>query len=160
MNNDELEPLQHLVRQLLHDLPTKRDWLDPALECELRERSMRTLPPVHRYRIKIDDGDTFEGSLAQFSDCFFTLSDDDTAQNIADVTDWCKKNKFKLEINGALVLYWEVEVGDWVQTITGIGFVEKVDLTRANETYFEISTNDAFIGWYTRKEITEIRKRS
>jgi hypothetical protein len=51
-----------------------------------------------------------------------------------------------------------IDVGDWVQTITGIGYVQQVDVTRADGRYFEISTNDAFVSWYARKEITEVRK--
>lgn len=31
--------LKAAVRQLLNDLPDRRDWLDPQLEFELRERS-------------------------------------------------------------------------------------------------------------------------
>lgn len=33
---NELTILKDLVRQLLNDLPTKRDWLDPTLEQGLR----------------------------------------------------------------------------------------------------------------------------
>jgi hypothetical protein len=31
------EYLQQLIRQVLDDLPAKRDWLDPTLEKQLRE---------------------------------------------------------------------------------------------------------------------------
>lgn len=32
----KLSHLTSLIRQLLNDLPSKRDWLDPQLEAELR----------------------------------------------------------------------------------------------------------------------------
>lgn len=35
--NQDFENLQKLVRMLLMDLPTKRDWLDPVLEARLRD---------------------------------------------------------------------------------------------------------------------------
>jgi len=42
--------------------------------------------------IRIDDGDTFEGTISQFKDCFFTNADIET------ITYWCKMNNMKLEI--------------------------------------------------------------
>ena len=42
--------------------------------------------------IRIDDGDTFEGTISQFKDCFFTNAD------IGTITYWCKMNNMKLEI--------------------------------------------------------------
>lgn len=34
---DAPKPLAYWVRQLLNDLPAKRDWLDPVIEANLRE---------------------------------------------------------------------------------------------------------------------------
>lgn len=95
--NTDLDRLEYLVRELLQDLPVKRDWLNPVLERQLRERTIEKT---------------------------------------------------------------DVQVGDWVQTITGIGFVENVDVRKANGRHFEVSTGDAYIGWYTRQEITEVRRRA
>jgi hypothetical protein len=36
--------LQRLITRLLSDLPTRRDWLDPQLEAELREAVKATRP--------------------------------------------------------------------------------------------------------------------
>jgi len=37
MVNGDYENLQKLVRMLLSDLPSRRDWLDPVLELRLRD---------------------------------------------------------------------------------------------------------------------------
>lgn len=40
----------------------------------------------------IDDGDTFEGTVEQFRDCFFSNADEDT------VRQWCESQNMKLEV--------------------------------------------------------------
>ena len=40
----ELHYLQSLIRQVLNDLPSKRDWLDPQLEAQLRTAVNATTP--------------------------------------------------------------------------------------------------------------------
>ncbi len=49
-------------------------------------------------RILIDNGDMFEGSRGQFTDCFFTNA---TNEQIAD---WCFDNGWSLTINGVEIL--------------------------------------------------------
>jgi hypothetical protein len=39
----------------------------------------------------IDDGDTFEGTIDQFRDCFFSNADEESMLN------WCKEKNCKLE---------------------------------------------------------------
>jgi hypothetical protein len=42
--------------------------------------------------ILIDGGDVFEGTLAQFSDCFFTDAD------IEQIEQWAEENNMKFEV--------------------------------------------------------------
>lgn len=46
---------------------------------------------LHKYIIKIDNGETFEGTVENFEECFFA---DPTFE---DITYWCNKNDMKLE---------------------------------------------------------------
>jgi hypothetical protein len=43
--------------------------------------------------IKIDDGDTFEGDLDQFEDCFFSNAD------MYSVLEWCEERRYKVEFS-------------------------------------------------------------
>ena len=43
-------------------------------------------------KIIIDDGETFEGTLEQFHDCFFTNTDLET------IKEWAEENDMKVEI--------------------------------------------------------------
>jgi hypothetical protein len=54
---EEYDTLQHLVRQLLNDLPSKRDWLDPQLEKALRYM-VNASTPASNHRALLD---TWEG---------------------------------------------------------------------------------------------------
>jgi len=45
-------------------------------------------------QIVIDDGDMFEGTRAEFMDCFFANADDD------EIADWCLAEGCTLKING------------------------------------------------------------
>lgn len=47
--------------------------------------------------IIVDNGDMFEGTRAQFRDCFF-----DNASN-EEIIDWCNQNKWSLTINGKAI---------------------------------------------------------
>ena len=49
-------------------------------------------------RILVENGDVFEGSRGQFTDCFFTNADDE------EIKDWCFDNGWKLEIDGKTIL--------------------------------------------------------
>lgn len=42
--------------------------------------------------IIIDNGDTFEGNLSQFRDCFFSNP------TLANIQDWCRSHHMTLEI--------------------------------------------------------------
>lgn len=43
-------------------------------------------------KIIIDNGDTFEGTINQFQDCFFTNANEET------IKFWCSQNNMKCEI--------------------------------------------------------------
>ena len=48
-DTEKLVHLQSIVRMFLHDLPTKRDWLDPQVEHALRAAVNATTPAsTHR----------------------------------------------------------------------------------------------------------------
>lgn len=42
LTKDAPKPLSYWVRQLLNDLPAKRDWLNPVIEQNLRDLSKET----------------------------------------------------------------------------------------------------------------------
>lgn len=52
-NTDALCHLQVLVRLLLNDLPSKRDWLDPQLEQALRT-AVKATTPSSNHRALLD----------------------------------------------------------------------------------------------------------
>jgi len=52
-DHDQLVSLQSLVRMLLHDLPTKRDWLDPQVEEQLRT-AVKANTPSSNHRALLD----------------------------------------------------------------------------------------------------------
>jgi hypothetical protein len=47
--------------------------------------------------IKIDDGDTFEGSFEQFQDCFFTFSSEGMAGRKWEIEDFCRREGSKVQ---------------------------------------------------------------
>jgi len=52
-HKDQLVGLQSLVRQVLNDLPSKRDWLDPQLEEQLRT-AVNARTPSSNHRALLD----------------------------------------------------------------------------------------------------------
>lgn len=78
------------------DLPrcgvhTSSELFGEAIKSVLREYAQYCLD-IQKITIVIDNGDTFEGNITQFRDCFFSNA------NRENIADWCQTQGMKLEI--------------------------------------------------------------
>lgn len=87
--------------------------------------------------VKIDDGETFEGSISMFRDCFFDNASEES------IADWCDEQGYKLEISNRSI----EEVKQWNEDVLKIqkffedkGFYINTDKDSLNENTHFIGT--------------------